>query len=77
MFTMLAFGATFATYPYVCSFGTYKQIMRPYCTAEQTMSFVNMKVNTGLDVGTDFLSEFMICFRFGHVMRKLITTTQS
>ncbi|KAJ4346702.1 uncharacterized protein N0V89_010634 [Didymosphaeria variabile] len=55
IFTMLAYGATFATYPYMCSFGTYEQIMQPYCTAEQTLSFVNMKVNVVLDVVTDIL----------------------
>ncbi|KAK7179540.1 hypothetical protein DPSP01_003627 [Paraphaeosphaeria sporulosa] len=53
--TMAAYAATFATYPYMCSFGTYEQIMTPYCTAEQSMSFVNLKVNVGLDVGTDVL----------------------
>ena len=57
VFTMLAYCATFATYPYMCSFGTYEQIIQPYCTAEQTMSFVNMKLNTGLDVCTDVLSK--------------------
>ncbi|KAL5407504.1 hypothetical protein PMIN04_011702 [Paraphaeosphaeria minitans] len=53
--TVAAYAVTFATYPYMCSFGTYKQIATPYCTTEQSMSFVNLKVNVGLDVGTDVL----------------------
>ncbi|KAF9737742.1 hypothetical protein PMIN01_05521 [Paraphaeosphaeria minitans] len=56
--TVAAYAVTFATYPYMCSFGTYKQIATPYCTTEQSMSFVNLKVNVGLDVGTDVLSMF-------------------
>jgi hypothetical protein len=57
-FTLAAYAATFATYPYMCSFGTYEQVMTPYCTAEQSLSFVNLKVNVGLDVVTDVLSRF-------------------
>ncbi|KAJ4293391.1 hypothetical protein N0V90_008674 [Kalmusia sp. IMI 367209] len=55
VFTLAAYAATFATYPYMCSFGSYEQVSSPYCTAEQNMSFVNMKVNTALDVTTDVL----------------------
>jgi hypothetical protein len=57
VFTLAAYAMTFTTYPYMCSFGTYEQIMTPYCISEQSMSFVNLKVNVGLDVGTDVLSK--------------------
>lgn len=56
IFTFAAYIATFATYPYKCSFGSLEQISSSYCTAEQNMAFLNMKVNTTLDVLTDLLS---------------------
>lgn len=55
--TMVAYPVTFTTYPYYCSFGTLEQVLSRYCVAEQNMSFLSIKVNTGLDVGTDVLSE--------------------
>ena len=57
IFTALAYGATFASHPYKCTFGSYEQVASTYCMAEQNLSFVNMKVNTTLDVVTDVLSK--------------------
>lgn len=57
IFTALAYGATFASHPYKCTFGSYEQVASAYCMAEQNLSFVSMKVNTTLDVVTDVLSK--------------------
>lgn len=70
VFTMLSYVASFATYPYVCSFGSFEQITSRYCIAEQNMSFVNIKVNTTLDVVTDFLSRNTPCYTL-HMFSKI------
>jgi len=59
-FTITSYGITFATAPYKCAFGGIEVITSSYCASEQNLSFINLKVNTVLDVFTDFLSEHAI-----------------
>ena len=70
IFTLLAYGATFTTYPYMCSFGSLEQVRSPYCMAQQNKSFVNMKVNTALDVITDVASKTpLLSFAYSPISR--------
>jgi hypothetical protein len=55
--TILCFGICYATLPYRCCLVSFAVVVSKDCQT-QGWSFISMKINCGLDVGTDVLSTY-------------------